>query len=203
MYIPKQFEAPDRAATIEVMREYPLATLISTDAEGAPLGTPLPVAVSEEGAETTLHFHVARANPHEKLLAANARSMIAFMGPHAYMSPRVYDDLQRVPTWNYIAVHAYGEIEPVEGEAAKDEFLKFLIAIHEPEYAAQWRGLDRKYQSMMLGAISAFKLRVTRLDSKFKLNQHRKEAHGKMKAVYAAGNSNEQSLARWMERLGL
>lgn len=206
MYIPKHFEAPDRASTLKVIRDYPFAMLISTDADGSPIATPLPVAVSataDEGEQTTLHFHVARANPHAALLSANARTMIAFSGPHAYMSPRVYPDLKRVPTWNYIAVHAYGELTEVPGDAAKDDFLKFLIGIHEPAYADQWRGLDEKYQTMMLGAISAFQLRVTRLQSKFKINQHRTEAHASMKTIYAAGSPDEQVLGKWMERLGL
>ena len=206
MYISKHFEAPDRASTLEVMRSYPFATLISTDADGSPIATLVPVAVvatAGEGDQTTLHFHVARANPHAALLSANARTMIAFSGPHAYMSPRVYPDLARVPTWNYIAVHAYGEVTEVLGDAAKDDFLKFLIGIHEPAYADQWRGLDAKYQTMMLGAISAFQLRVTRLQSKFKINQHRPEAHASMKAIYAAGSPDERALGEWMERLGL
>lgn len=203
MYIPKHFEAPDRASTLEVMRAYPFAMLISTDTDGSPIATPLPVAVSDSGDATTLHFHVARANPHAALLSANARTMIAFSGPHAYMSPSVYPDLKRVPTWNYIAVHAYGELTEVVGDAAKDEFLKFLIGIHEPAYADQWRALDAKYQSMMMSAISAFQLRVMRLQSKFKINQHRPEAHAAMKAVYSAGNPDEKALGRWMERLGL
>ena len=203
MYIPKHFDAPDRASTLDVMRSYPFATLISTDVDGSPIATPLPVAVIDSGDETTLHFHVARANPHAALLSANARTMIAFLGPHAYMSPRVYLDLARVPTWNYIAVHAYGEVTEVLGDAAKDDFLKFLIGIHEPAYADQWRGLDAKYQTMMLGAISAFQLRVTRLQSKFKINQHRPEAHASMKAIYAAGSPDERALGEWMERLGL
>ena len=206
MYIPKHFEAPDRASTLEVMRDYPFAMLISTDAEGLPIATPLPVAVSAtagEGDETTLHFHVARANPHAALLSANARTMIAFSGPHAYLSPRVYPDLRRVPTWNYIAVHAYGQLTEVVGDVAKDDFLKFLIGIHEPGYADQWRALDAKYQTMMMSAISAFQLRVTRLQSKFKINQHRTEAHASMKTIYSVGSPDEQALGKWMERLGL
>jgi transcriptional regulator len=203
MYIPKHFEAPDHASTIEVMRGYPFAMLISTDAHGSPMATPLPVAVSDSSGETTLHFHVARANPHAKLLSANARTMVAFSGPHAYMSPSVYPDLKRVPTWNYIAVHAYGELTEVLGDPAKDDFLKFLIGIHEPTYADQWRALDAKYQTMMMSAICAFQLRVTRLESKFKINQHRTEAHASMKAIYATGNPDEQALGVWMERLGL
>lgn len=203
MYTPKHFEAPDRASTLEVIRGYPFAMLISTDVDGSPIATPLPVAVSDSGDETTLHFHVARANPHAALLSANARTMIAFSGPHAYMSPRVYPDLQRVPTWNYIAVHAYGKLTEVVGDAAKDDFLKFLIGIHEPAYADQWRALNATYQTMMMSAISAFQLRVTRLQSKFKINQHRTEAHSAMKAIYAAGGADEQALGKWMERLGL
>ena len=203
MYLPKHFEAPDHASTLEVMRDYPFATLISTAGDGSPIATPLPVAVTVSGDETTLHFHVARANPQAALLSAHARTMIAFSGPHAYMSPRVYPDLQRVPTWNYIAVHAYGELTEVMGDAAKDDFLKFLIGIHEPAYADQWRALDAKYQTLMMSAISAFQLRVTRLQSKFKLNQHRTEAHASMKAIYAAGSPDEQALGKWMERLGL
>jgi transcriptional regulator len=203
MYIPKHFQSPSAQATLEVMRSHPFATLISTDAEGAPLATPLPVAVTQSDGQTTLHFHVARANPHAAPLSAGARTMVAFMGPHAYMSPKVYPDLKRVPTWNYIAVHAYGELTEVHGDAAKDDFLKFLIGIHEPAYADQWRALDSKYQTMMMSAICAFQLRVTRLESKFKINQHRPEAHVAMKAIYAAGNADEQALGQWMERLGL
>jgi transcriptional regulator len=203
MYIPKHFEAPNRAATLEVMRAYPFASLISTDADGAPIATPLPVAVTDSGDDTTLHFHVARANPHALALSAGAPTMVAFLGPQAYMSPRVYPDLQRVPTWNYIAVHAHGELTEVKGDEAKDDFLKFLIGIHEPAYADQWRGLDHKYQTMMMSAICAFQLRVTRLQSKFKINQHRLEAHAQMKQIYAAGGPDEQALGKWMERLGL
>jgi transcriptional regulator len=203
MYIPKHFAAPSTDATLEVMRSHPFATLISTDADGAPLATPLPVALTVAGDQTTLHFHVARANPHAALLSASAQTMIAFLGPHAYMSPRVYPDLKRVPTWNYIAVHAYGELTEVHGDAAKDDFLKFLISIHEPAYADQWRALDEKYQTMMMSAISAYQLKVTRLESKFKINQHRPEAHAAMKAIYRAGNPDEQALGQWMERLGL
>lgn len=129
--------------------------------------------------------------------------MIAFLGPHAYMSPKVYPDLKRVPTWNYIAVHAYGRAEEISDPARKDAMLKSLIALHEPAYAAQWLGLEPAFQETMLGAIAVFRMPVTRLESKFKLNQHRKEAHASMKAGYAAGNENERALATWMERLGL
>ena len=185
------------------MRAHSFATLISVDAEGTPIATHLPTVVSQEGNNVVLHFHLARANPHSAILRETEAAMMAYLGPHAYMSPSVYADLKRVPTWNYIAVHAYGDVEELTANDAKDALLKSLIAIHEPPYAEQWRGLDEQFQQSMLGAISAFRMTVTKLESKFKLNQHRKEAHASMKTAYAKGSPDEQALGHWMERLGL
>jgi len=91
----------------------------------------------------------------------------------------------------------------VEDELAKDRLLKQLIGDHEPPYADQWRSLGADYAHKMLAGIVAFELRVTALQCKLKLNQHRPEAHAAMKASYAAGNENERALAAWMEKLGL
>ncbi len=203
MYLPKHFECRNRALTLEVMRTHNFATLTSVDAEGAPFVTHLPVALTEEGDQVVLHFHVAKANPHAVMLRDKRSSMIAFVGPHAYMSPSVYADLRRVPTWNYIAVHAYGEPQELAGNDAKDALLKSLIAIHEPAYAAQWRALDAKYQDSMLGMICAFRMTVSKLESKFKLNQHRPESYAAMQAKYGEGKGtpDEQALIRWLERI--
>ena len=207
MYLPKHFEPADRALALEVMREHSFALLVSNDDEGVPFATHLPVIVSERGRDAAtrivIEAHVAKPNPHWRYMQARPRVMLVFQGPQAYMSPRVYPDLARVPTWNYLAVHAYGEVKILEGEAKKDALLKGLIAIHEPEYAAQWRGLGEEYQHKMLAGIVAFEVTVDRLEAKFKLNQHRKEAHAAMKSIYAAGTPDEQALAGWMSRLGL
>jgi transcriptional regulator len=204
MYIPKQFEATNCDVTFEVMRAHNFATLITTQADGAPLASHVPMVVENTGDDVLIRFHVARANPHGALLLeSKTPSMIVFTGPHAYMSPSVYPDLRRVPTWNYIAVHAYGQPIEVTGDDKKDTLLKSLIALHEPAYAQQWRDLDATYQTAMLGAITAFEMPVTRLESKFKLNQHRKEAHAAMKSQYGSGTPDERALAHWMERLGL
>lgn len=203
MYIPPQFAATDPAFALEVMRTHNFANLVSSEDEGRPVATPLPVVVSEKDGQVFIHFHLARANPHVATLRAGRPSMLAFSGPHAYMSPSVYPDLKRVPTWNYIAVHAYGEVAELTEAHQKDALLKSLIALHEPAYAQQWIGLDAEFQETMLGAIAAFCMTVTQLDSKFKLNQHRKEAHAAMKVSYANGTLNEQEIGRWMTRLGL
>jgi transcriptional regulator len=119
------------------------------------------------------------------------------------MSPQVYPDTQRVPTWCYLAVQARVEARLLSGHEAKDALLKQLIADHEPPYAAQWRGLPEDYTDKMLQGITAFELRVKDLQCSVKLNQHRPEAHAAMHAAYTAGNDHEQRLADWMKRLGL
>ena len=91
----------------------------------------------------------------------------------------------------------------IEDPAGKDALLKKLIGDHEPPYAEQWRGLGDDFAHKMLAGIVAFKLQVTDLQCKLKLNQHRPEAHAAMKATYAAGTPDEQSLAGWMDKLGM
>jgi transcriptional regulator len=109
----------------------------------------------------------------------------------------------RVPTWNYLAVHCKVEVTLIDDDFGKDRLLKKLIGDHEPAYADQWRGLPEDFQRKMLAGILGFELRVTELQSKLKLNQHRTESHAAMYADYRAGHDNARALAAWMERLGM
>ncbi|MEY3509516.1 MAG: Protease synthase and sporulation protein 2 [Pseudomonadota bacterium] len=202
MYLPRQFDQPAQAAA--VMREHPLGSLVTTDDEGFPYVTHLPLRLETlAGGEQRLLGHCARANPQWKHLLQRPMALVSFMGPHAYMSPKVYADLQRVPTWSYVAVQARVRARVIEGEAAKDALLKQLIADHEPTYADQWRALPEDYTEKMLKAIVAFELDIVDLQCAVKLNQHRPESHAAMYQAYRAGGANEQALADWMQRMGL
>ncbi len=203
MYLPPQFKSDDRAHALALMRAHPFASLISTDETLLPYVTHLPLHVQEQGGQLVLLGHVARPNPHWRYLQARPQAVVTFLGPHAYMSPTVYPDLARVPTWNYLAVHCTVQARLVEEPAAKDALLKQLIGDHEPAYAAQWRSLGEDYAHKMLAGIVAFELQVSGLQCKLKLNQHRPEAHAAMKAAYAAGGEHERALAAWMDQLGL
>ena len=202
-YLPPQFKAKDEALAWTLMQEHPLATLISVDDEGHPFTTHLPLfRVADEGAGALLG-HVAKGNPHWRYLQARPQALVVFRGPHGYLSPTVYPDLVRVPTWNYVAVHCQVEASLIEASQAKDHLLKQLIAQHEPAYADQWRSLPSDYQDKMLSAIVGFSLRILHVEAKLKLNQHRPESHDAMRAQYAAGTPQEQALAVWMDRLGM
>ena len=205
MYQPPQFKSTDRAIAARLMREHPFASLISVDDAGLPYVTHLPLHLEDRDADGdfVLLGHCAKPNPHWRYLQARPQAVATFLGPHAYLSPKVYPDLARVPTWNYLAVHCTVQATLVEEPTAKDRLLKKLIGDHEPPYAEQWKGLGEEFAHKMLAGIVAFELKVTDLQCKLKLNQHRRESHAAMKAAYAAGNDSERALAGWMDDLGL
>lgn len=186
-----------------LVREHPLASVVSNDDAGFPFVSHLPLHLHEAAGQWTLRGHCARANPHWRYLQARPQALVTFLGPHAYLSPRVYPDLARVPTWNYVAVHCRVDATVIDGPDAKDHLLKTLIADHDAAYADQWKGLGEDFQHRMLAGMVGFELLVREWHCKIKINQHRPEAHGRMRADYAAGDDNARALGVWMDRLGL
>ena len=206
MYLPPQFnKSKDRHIAAQIVREHPFAQLISNDDSGFPYVTPLPLHLIEDTSSDAVRWkllgHVAKPNPHWKYLAARPEALVTFMGPQAYMSPKVYPDLARVPTWNYLAVHCKVRATLIEDPEAKDRLLKTLIGDHEPPYKQQWIDLGQEYQHKMLMGIVAFELEVISLECKVKINQHRPEATAKMLEMYSQGNPQEQALAKWVRAL--
>ena len=147
--------------------------------------------------------HCAKPNPHWRFLQARPTALVTFLGPHAYLSPQVYPDLARVPSWNYLAVHCKVRARLVEDAEAKDALLKKLIGDHEPAYAKQWRAMDPEVAQKLLAGIVGFELDVLELQCKLKLNQHRPESHGALKKAYDAGTEDQRELGHWMVRLGM
>ncbi|QCB45534.1 FMN-binding negative transcriptional regulator [Hydrogenophaga sp. PAMC20947] len=202
MYLPPQFTAKDRQTACDVMRTHPFASLISTDDEGLPFVTHIPLhLVADDAIPWKLLGHCARPNPHWRYLEARPRAVVTFLGPHAYLSPKVYPDLARVPTWNYVAVHVTVEARVIHEPEEKDAMLKSLIGDHEPPYAEQWQGLGSDFAEKMLNGIVAFELTITQLQCKLKLNQHRPEAFEATLEAYDAGDQSSRALATWMRRL--
>lgn len=203
MYLPPQFNANDPALAAELIRANPFASLISVDDDGLPFVSHIPLHLQEHDSQFVLLGHVARANPHWRYLQARPQSVVTFMGPHAYMSPKVYPDLARVPTWNYVAVNCTVQATLIEDGQNKDRLLNYLIADFEPGYAEQWRALGPEFAQKMMAGIVGFALKVTALQCKLKINQHRPESHAAMATQYASGNDDERALAVWMARLGM
>src|SRR6266568_1633855 len=119
MYTPKFNQVTDRNLLIETMRSNSFAILfgplVSSENGGASTATHLPLVVKDEGAHGLLEGHFAKANGHWQALAGR-ETLVVFPGPHSYVSPILYAEQLSVPTWNYIAIHAYGTLQVIEDD---------------------------------------------------------------------------------------
>lgn len=206
MYQPPQFNSKDRTQALDIIRAQPLASLISVDDTGLPYVTHLPLHAELQGERDdrlALFGHCAKPNAHWKYLQARPQAVVTFLGPQAYLSPQIYPDLARVPSWNYVAVHCMVHSTLIEDPEAKDRLLKKLIGDHEPAYAQQWIDLGIEYQHKMLAGIVGFELQVLDLQCTIKINQHRPVSHPALYEMYAEGNDDQRALADWMVKLGL
>lgn len=205
MYTPKFNQISDRALLIETMRAHSFAVLFGSQTASttndAAVATHLPLVVKDEGEHGLLEGHFARANPHWKSLAGHD-VLVVFNGPHSFVSPSLYSEELSVPTWNYIAIHAYGTLSLVEDDAGKDTLLKCLIEANEPAYVEKWTAMPEGFRRTMLAGIVGFRIPIARIEGKFKLSQNRPEVDRRaVQAAHAAGDSDQRELAAWMERL--
>ena len=199
MYTPKFNQVSDRAVLLEAMRAYAFAILFGPATELR--ATHLPLIVRDEGEHGTLLGHFAHANSHWSALEGR-ETLVVFPGPHSYVSPGLYTEPLSVPTWNYIAIHAYGTLSLIEEEAAKTDLVEELIDMHEPGYRERWRAMPDGYRRTMLAGIMGFRIPISRIEGKFKLSQNRNpEERHNVQAAQTAGTDDQRELARWMERL--
>jgi transcriptional regulator len=205
MYTPKFNQVADRAILIEAMQAYSFAILFgpqsAADAPAPLVATHLPLVVKDEGEHGVIEGHFAKANRHWQALAGR-ETLVVFPGPHSYVSPSCYTEPLSVPTWNYIAVHAYGILETVEDEAGKDALLAGLIAANEPAFAGQWRAAPGGFRRTMLAGIVGFRIAIARIEGKFKISQNRApQERANVQAAESNGTPDQQALASWMARL--
>jgi transcriptional regulator len=172
VYMPEFNREEDRATILAFMRANPFAILVS-NVDGIPFATHLPLLIEEAGEQLVVRGHMARANAHWKSMKEDEESLVIFHGPHAYISPSLYELRESVPTWNYAAVHVYGEPTLFSDEPCLRETLHQMINTFESSYMAQWSELSEQYQSRMMKHIVGFEIRAKRLEAKFKLSQNR------------------------------
>jgi transcriptional regulator len=203
MYTPRFNQVTDRTRLIEAMRAYSFAILFGPGTDESPVATHLPLVVHDEGSHGMIEGHFARANSHWQSLAGR-ETLVVFPGPHAYVSPSLYAEQLSVPTWNYIAIHAYGTLEVIDDEQGKLSLLQALIHTHEPAYSGQWASLPEGYRRTMLSNIVGFRIPIARIEGKFKLSQNRPETdRNSVRHAHSVGSPDEQALAEWMQRLGI
>ena len=205
MYIPKHFAIAETAACHQVIVENGFGELLTLDDAGLPFASHLPFLIDPaRGANGTLTAHMARANPQWQHFTNGKPVLAMFRGPHAYISPAWYATHPSVPTWNYIAVHAYGVPKIVDAPAAMEDLLRRLVDTNEAANGTTWRmgGLTEQYLGGMMRAIVAFEIPIDRLEGKAKLSQNRDTTDQTRvaEALAASGDPSAQAASKLMVR---
>ncbi len=204
VYIPEHFRVRRHEDAIAFMRANPFTILISSTDEG-PYATHLSLFVDGSGEKLLLRGHVAKANPHWQYLKQQPQCLTIFHGPHAYISPSNYTARESVPTWNYAAVHVYGEARIFSSESDVHLMLEELIQTFEPPYREQWESLRQTFRENMLHSIVGFEITASRIEGKFKLSQNRPrpDQANVMAALEKSADSTVSGVARMMKDLNL
>jgi transcriptional regulator len=204
MYIPEFNRVRDQAETVGFVQANPFAILVSVSDSG-PFATHIPILARYADNQMVLHGHMAKANPHCELLESGQESLAIFHGPHAYISPSLYESRESVPTWNYAAVHVYGQARAVTEPEHLMEEVREIIEAFDPSYFAQWSSFSDKFRYGMLKQIVGFEMVATRIDAKFKVSQNRSKAD-QAAVIAALGKSTDSAVsgvAKLMQEQGL
>lgn len=206
MYTPSAFAIDDVDALHQQILDTRLAMLVTHGEQGLQ-ASHLPLLFSpDEGPNGTLYGHFARANPQWKDVQNGAEVLVIFAGADAYVSPGFYPSKAEhgkvVPTWNYVAVHAYGTAEVFIDADRLRNLVSALTDRHEAGRAQPWKVADAPadYIDGMLKAIVGFALPIERLEGKRKLSQNRSTADiaGVREGLAASPDVHDQTLAHLM-----
>jgi transcriptional regulator len=178
LYNPSRFENRDRELSLALLNNYPFATIISQTDDG-PLVSHLPLIAEESDTGLVFFGHLARANPHWRMLDGKSVYVI-FNGPHTYITPKWYAK-NDVPTWNYAVVHAKGLSSLIEDARGIIHCLKQLTQHVKPTSAGGddpwefWIPDDLAEPGVLEKSIVGFSIKVESLQAKFKRSQNRSE----------------------------
>lgn len=213
MFVPCQYREPDGSWTVDLVRGNPLAQLVSNGAAAeGPYATHVPIILDPHMTDQrptdlsgiTLWGHMNRANPHWQALEENTPVVVTFTGPHAYVSPTVYQITPAAPTWNYTAVHVRGVLRKVGSPDETLDTVKFTVRALEAEFGEGWTMSDSlEYFRRILPGVGAFRIAVTRADRMFKLSQEQKlDVRRRVQRSFAERESNNhREIAALMSRL--
>ena len=197
MYSPPYNRVEERSELVDFMRRNSFATLV-TATGGVPQASHLPVIIADGAAGIVIHSHMAKNNPQWQEFFED-EVLVVFAGPHAYVSPRWYEDKERVPTWNYAAVHAYGKVTVITDRAAKHAAQRELVAQLDPQWLPRFDALRAEYVEGMLNGIVTFDIAVTRLETRWKLSQNR--GRREQELIAAALDKSEDPSVRALAEL--
>ncbi|MCC2686479.1 MAG: transcriptional repressor of sporulation and degradative enzyme production [Paenibacillaceae bacterium] len=202
MYTPKAFEVTDRQTINDFIRKNSFGILFSHSGS-EPMASHLPFLLEdEETGHGLLLGHMAKANPQWRD-ADNQDVIVVFQGPHTYISPTWYNEANTVPTWNYVAVHAYGKFNVINDKQRVQLIIENTVNFYESAMPNPWSvDLSSAFMEALMGAIVAFEITIHRVEGKWKLSQnHSLERRNKVIAALEDQQSeNSDQIAKLMHR---
>ncbi|MBG9449290.1 protease [Cytobacillus firmus] len=201
MYIPKYYKVTNADEIWEFVQSNSFGTIVTVK-QGRPIATHLPMQLIQEGDTCYLTGHMAYGNPQWKTFADSEDVLVMFQGPHAYISSSWYED-ENVPTWNYQAVHVYGQASILSEEELKGD-LAILLQKYEKhrKNPVLWDTLSPELVEQQLKGIVGFKIKVQEIQAASKLSQNRneKDYQNIIHKLYEENDFNSKQMARLMER---
>lgn len=178
MYTPEYFKMDDIREITDFIRQNSFAILISNN-NGKLNSTHIPILIeSEEGENGFLYGHFAKANQQWKNI--DKEVLVIFSGAHKYISPTWYESDQTVPTWSYLSVHVYGNIEIINDKDVKIKLVKDLVKYFEGENSSySIENLKQSYFEGQINGIVGFKIEITKIEGKKKISQNHPEERQK------------------------
>lgn len=190
MYLRPVFTETDPERIDALIRAHSFGLLVTHGGTGSE-ATHLPFVLSRDGGELLLEAHLAAANPQCAALAGGA-AVAVFSGPHAYISPRWYEAQPSVPTWDYVAVHVHGVLQPVTEPGEMRAMLDRLAEADPVGYTTADQ--SDSYIAGMLRGIRAFRLRTTQVQAQWKMSQNR-SAEDRIRVAAALRGQGEETVA--------
>jgi transcriptional regulator len=183
MYIPHANAEHRPETMLDFIEWRAFGALVTTSPSSGLFATHLPLVLDRaRGEHGVLEGHVARANAHHRHTQATDEALVIFQGPDAYVTPAWYaakaEHGRVVPTWNYVAVHAYGTLRFVDDDAFLERHLEALTKRHEDGRENPWSPADAPadYIAHLRRGIVGLELTITRLEGKWKMSQNRSDA---------------------------
>jgi transcriptional regulator len=175
MYIPRRFEEKDKEKIHSFIRENSFGVLVSVK-DGLPAGTHIPLLLEKDADDRdVLTGHISRGNDQKYALTDGAKVLVIFTGPHAYISPRWYTQMN-VPTWNYIAVHVYGTVKVIEGDDLHAALRRLTDHYEHPmPQPVKVEEIPEKSYNENFRGIVGFKIYIDEIQAAYKLSQNRDE----------------------------
>jgi len=194
MYIPDLYKNEDQEAIRAFLTANAFGLLINqTNGKLWATHIPLELEINTEG-EEVLMGHISKENPQWTAFESNDQVLAVFTGPHAYISSSWYDH-ENVPTWNYTAVHVYGKVKIIEGDAVIDLLTK-LVDKYEKNSKCPVRVADLSKKTMLQArGIVAFEIKIEEIQAVNKMSQNRDDKNYSNIISELEKTENPQSLA--------